>query len=1214
MRTWIGKIVLLTGVCLMLQSSVFSQAIIVSQPSDSSICAGNSAVFNIIAVNAETYQWQEHDGAGWYDIDESITYASGEDTPDLLISDASSGLNGYKYRCKAADEFGQADTSDAAVLFVNDSPVILENPADVELCRNETAIYSVEVQNVTQYQWQENNGTGWRNLDNNAFYSGVDTEELSIYTVLGMDGYDYRCLLYNGACMIYSDEANLVVKPLPLVFTVTGGGIYCSGGPGVHIGLNGTETGTSYELLLNGNTTGQLIQGTGNAIDFGLQTAGGTYTIKAINGVTTCSNLMNGSPVVQIEELPVAYAVSGGEGYCEGSSGAVICLDESQEDVSYQLFLDGNQTNISLTGTGSSLCFENITETGFYSILGVDNISACENWMTNEVEVFIHESPLALACPDTTVVFGTPADLLGEGSGGSGAYDYFWSPENMMDTNNIPDPVTLPVTYTTVFTLKTIDQNTGCISLPDTVMVYVTDGPLTVILTATPQHVCHGDSTQLLALAGGGSGTYEYTWYSNPSGFSSAIPDPWVLPEETTTYHVLVNDGNAEVHDSITVVISQQPQFFNVTGGGYVCDSGPGVEIGLDNSQTGVVYELIDISDFPIAVQPGEDGNAISFGHFTDPGTYYVLATNGNCGVMMHGEASVISQESPQVIAGSDQFIPSGNVTQLNCLVTGGSGDNSFIWEPEAWLVDPYVQNPFTKNLTASAIFSVNTVDNVSGCVSLPDTSIVFISGGELSVELFVLYQSICEGGSTKIMALPSGGTGNYLYSWTSQPAGFTSDEMAPEVSPITDIWYYVTVDDGLSVVTDSIEITVNTPLNEFVVGGGGWICMDEGADIELSGSEPGVVYQLYKNGFPTAYTIEGTGAQIVFEQITESGLFTVSGYYTSGSCETQMPGDAMVVVTDPPTAYIVSGNPLNCIGSVAASLELSGSEAGYVYTLYRNGQETGISQAGTGLNLVFDNIQLDGTYTVYASAPTGNCSAVMNGSLEVSTAYAPEINAPQDTSICQGDTINLHVSGGDYTVWMLPSPNHSGSIIVSPEVSKVYPVLVANQSGCSKTASVSVEVFEMPDIGVEVSGNSLRVEPSGYEEYSFWHDNILLQQGMSNEFIIPASFMKGDEIVIIVSSESGCEALETYIVELNQVVNAFTPNGDNINDIFLKGSDIVVFDRWGLELYRGTEGWDGKYNGKLVAPGTYYYVQSIKDISGNLVKTLKGSVTLVRD
>ena len=80
-----------------------AQPVVIGQPADTSVCNGGRASFYVLAVNTVAYHWQENDGVGWYNIDQSITYAQGYTTPLLIINDANLGLNGYKYRCVVTD-------------------------------------------------------------------------------------------------------------------------------------------------------------------------------------------------------------------------------------------------------------------------------------------------------------------------------------------------------------------------------------------------------------------------------------------------------------------------------------------------------------------------------------------------------------------------------------------------------------------------------------------------------------------------------------------------------------------------------------------------------------------------------------------------------------------------------------------------------------------------------------------------------------------------------------------------------------------------------------------------------------------------------------------------------------------------------------------------------------------------------------------------------
>ncbi|MBN1199011.1 MAG: T9SS type A sorting domain-containing protein [Bacteroidales bacterium] len=79
--------------------------------------------------------------------------------------------------------------------------------------------------------------------------------------------------------------------------------------------------------------------------------------------------------------------------------------------------------------------------------------------------------------------------------------------------------------------------------------------PLTVHATANPAQITAGDSSHLGVEITGGSGTYTYSWTSNPSGFFSTLSNPWAIPSENTMYIVEVSDGNLTGFDSVEVSV-----------------------------------------------------------------------------------------------------------------------------------------------------------------------------------------------------------------------------------------------------------------------------------------------------------------------------------------------------------------------------------------------------------------------------------------------------------------------------------------------------------------------------------------------------------------------------------------------------------------------------------------------------------------------------------
>lgn len=76
------------------------------------------------------------------------------------------------------------------------------------------------------------------------------------------------------------------------------------------VGLDDSETGINYSLLIDGVVSGSPVAGTGNAISFGNQTTAGTYTAKAVS--SGCENNMTGAATVIVKNVPAVPSVPAG--------------------------------------------------------------------------------------------------------------------------------------------------------------------------------------------------------------------------------------------------------------------------------------------------------------------------------------------------------------------------------------------------------------------------------------------------------------------------------------------------------------------------------------------------------------------------------------------------------------------------------------------------------------------------------------------------------------------------------------------------------------------------------------------------------------------------------------------------------------------------------------------------------------------------------------
>ncbi|MEI7726844.1 MAG: T9SS type A sorting domain-containing protein [Bacteroidota bacterium] len=183
--------------------------------------------------------------------------------------------------------------------------------------------------------------------------------------------------------------------------------------------------------------------------------------------------------------------------------------------------------------------------------------------ISGNVIVNVHQKPIGNAGSGSSIPYGTNVTLNGSASGGSGNYSYYWTSAPPGFSSTSMNPLVTNLTVSTIFSLIVTDNYTGCIGVPVHVTVSVTGSPLACNPVATPTILCKGESSQLHAMVGGGSGTYTYSWTSTPPGFSSQIADPTVTPDETTNYYLSISDGFNTASGLVNVHVKPLPLILN---------------------------------------------------------------------------------------------------------------------------------------------------------------------------------------------------------------------------------------------------------------------------------------------------------------------------------------------------------------------------------------------------------------------------------------------------------------------------------------------------------------------------------------------------------------------------------------------------------------------------------------------------------------------------
>jgi len=167
-----------------------------------------------------------------------------------------------------------------------------------------------------------------------------------------------------------------------------------------------------------------------------------------------------------------------------------------------------------------------------------------------------------------------------------------------------------------------------------------------------------------------------------------------------------------------------------------------------------------------------------------------------------------VDLDSPIADAGEDIDIPFLGSTVLDGSVIGGSGNFSYLWTPAEKLIDPSLEDPTTVSLDETTEFTLTVTDNSSTCQS-SDKVTVNIVGGEMNVTTTSDPAEVCAGDPAVLFANPSGGSGDYSFSWTSSTGGFTSDLQSPTAFPTETTTYTVEVDDGYSTIEGQVTVSV---------------------------------------------------------------------------------------------------------------------------------------------------------------------------------------------------------------------------------------------------------------------------------------------------------------------------------------------------------------------------------------------------------------------
>jgi len=774
-------------------------------------------------------------------------------------------------------------------------------------------------------------------------------------------------------------------------------------------------------------------------------------------------------------------------------------------------------------------------------------------------------------------------------SGGAGGYTYSWTPGPGAGTclNNV-----VGGNYVCLIT----DAN-GC-TLSVSVTVPSANTPSVSVITTTNVTCFGGTDGGATASSTGGTTPYFYSW-------SNSDPDSILSNVGIGTYTVTVSDLNG-CSDTAQVTITQPPQLTATISG---------TDILCFGNNTGSAYVTATGGTPGYSYLWSPAGGNTDTASSLPAGTYSCTVTDVNgCSVTV----SITLTEPPLLTVASAGF----NVScfgacdgQLVAIPGGGVPNYSFAWT--SGCLAPACNNACAGQYTV-------TVTDLNGCTA---TDTALVNEPTPIVIVTAAVDAHCNQADGSASANANGGTGVLGYQWISGPANQNYNNIAANT-------YSVIVTDANGC-ADTATATVNN-INGVVA------VLNTSTDLTCFQSADGSIDIDATSGTGTyTYTWSPNVSSTDIGSNLAAGIYVITVTDQAGCTSV-----VNVALTEPPVLTVTASATPNavCAGSpVTLNSGAAGGTPAYSYN-WNPGAMSGSVQpniipAATTTYTV-DVVDANGCTT---SAPvlvtvnpipvsalsadvTSGCVPLCVNFSDVSTVAAPALitawswNFGDSTSSTQQNPNHCYNTPGIYTVTLtVTTGDGCAQTIVMNNYIDVFAIPVAAFTAGPQPTTILNPVIQFTDGSTNAAqwawtfGDGLPPSVSSDTNPTFTYD-------------APSCY----EIVLTVTSPDGCVDVDSQQVCIDPdviiyVPNAFTPNEDGINDIFIPVTvgidpdnyDFWVFDRWGNMIFYTdeiTEGWNGIVLGgsELCQIDTYVWKIKCKDVLDKR-HDLIGRVSLIR-
>lgn len=382
-------------------------------------------------------------------------------------------------------------------------------------------------------------------------------------------------------------------------------------------------------------------------------------------------------------------------------------------------------------------------------------------------------------------------------------------------------------------------------------------------------------------------------------------------------------------------------------------------------------------------------------------------------------------------------------------------------------------------------------------------------------------------------------------------------------------------------------------------------------------------VYEVYVNGEPQSDHIPSIPVSDPYYHVG----YDMSNMVTADLCYDWKPTGNTIII------HIKSGSPYaGFLAQFSTATPIHADPHADFYTSSIDGTEIPYNSGCAPFEVRFVNTSMGAEHYVWDFGDGTSPSTDLDpahvypepGTYEVRLIAQVGFCAPDDTVTQQinvypvyHDTIYQAICEGAGYLWL-------GEFVSTPGV---YTKVLETAHGCDSILVLQLEVHPVPVIETCADTVLQGIQPlqlwATGGKYYHWEPSIWLSDDRVPD---PVATPRHPIVYsVTVANEYGC--LDSSFVRIGfsdnmMVPNAFSPNGDGLNDEFRIVNygyqeilDFSIYNRWGEKIfitYDGSEGWDGTYKGQPSETGVYYYRIQAR-LWNNETKTIKGDLTLIR-